>query len=259
MKNIAAYIFLLIISTFILVSCSDSPNDTSGNGRIKLYMVDAPGSMDSVIIDIQRVEVHSEADGWLVVNDVPAYYDLLLLTNGTSVVLGDEFLAPGLYTQIRLILGPDNYVYDNGVKYELVVPSGMQTGLKLVHQFEIEPNNLYELYLDFNVDKSIHVTGSGKYMLKPTVRLQPAIISGTISGQVLPIEANAVVWTTAGPDTISTYPDTSGFFKLMCLPEGIYQVRIEPGDTNYVSQTVPDVPVTAMQNTNIGVITLSTK
>jgi hypothetical protein len=256
MKKYLGILFITVITSLLLISCEESINDSNGNGRIRMYMVDSPAGLDSVILNVIRVEVHSTEDGWLVINDTVRYFDLLQLTNGANVVLGDEFLPAGDYTQIRLILGDDNYLYNNGVKFPLEVPSGEQTGLKLIHPFSIQPDLLYELYLDFNVDKSIHLTGSGKYMLKPTIRVQAAVVSGTISGQVLPTDADAVVWTVAGTDTVTTYPNTDGFFKLMTLPAGTYDVYIDPADTNYSSVIVEDVIVAAQQNTNIGVITL---
>jgi hypothetical protein len=256
MKKTAVIAALLIFASFALISCSDSVNDAGGKGRIKMYLVDAPAALDSVILNVMRVEVHSAEDGWIVVNDEAQYYDLLTLTNGSSAVIGDEFLSPGTYTQIRLILGEDNYIYVDGEIFPLTTPSAQQSGLKLIHGFEILPDNLYELYLDFNVDKSIHQTGSGKYMLKPTIRVQAAIISGTISGQVLPLDADALVWTVSGMDTISTFTNDDGYFKLMCLPAGTYDVFIDPANNAYSPDTISGVIVTPLQNTDIGVITL---
>jgi hypothetical protein len=256
MKRIAVLTAIILITSLALISCSESVNDASGKGRIKMYLVDAPVALDSVVVNVIRVEVHSTAFGWVVINDSVRYFDLLQLTNGVSAVLGDEFLAAGRYTQIRLILGDDNYLYSNGIKFELEVASSEQTGIKLIHPFEILPDNLYELYLDFNVDKSIHITGSGKYMMRPTIRIQAAVISGTISGQLLQLDADATIWTVAGTDTITTYTDGDGNFKLMCLPAGTYEVNIDPADQKYSTKTISDVGVYAQQNTDLGVISL---
>ena len=54
----------------------------------------------------------------------------------------------------------------------------------------------------------------------------PVVISGSISGQVLPVETDPTIWTVSGTDTISTFTDLNGFFKLMALPEGNYDVNI---------------------------------
>ncbi|MDZ7625664.1 MAG: DUF4382 domain-containing protein [Ignavibacteriaceae bacterium] len=70
---------------------------------------------------------------------------------------------------IRLFIGEGSYVIDQGIKHDLEVPSGSQSGLKLIHQFTIEEGKLYELLLDFNVEKSIVITGNGRYLCKPTI------------------------------------------------------------------------------------------
>jgi len=255
----------LILSLFILtaffIGCSeDSTGPAQGTGTLKMYLVDSPSSYDSVIIFVSRVEVHRSGDdstsGWYVINNTLRSFDLLQLRNGASAVLGDSILTSGDYTQIRLILTDGNYVIDNGVKHDLTVPSGTQTGIKLNHAFTIEPNTIYELMLDFNVDKSIHITGNGQYMLKPVIRCMPMVISGSISGQVLPVDAQAIIFTTVGLDTVTTYPDTLGFFKLMALPQGTYNVEIDPLNAAYKDTVITGVNVLANQNNNIGLVQL---
>jgi hypothetical protein len=145
------------------------------------------------------------------------------------------------------------------MKHDLEVPSGSQSGLKLIHQFTIDSGKLYELLLDFNVDKSIVITGNGKYKLKPTIRVMPIVISGSISGQVLPLDALPTIWTVYGTDTVTTYTDLQGFFKLMALPAGLYDVNIIPADTlMYRDTVVTGVQVIANTDTDIGTVALET-
>jgi len=262
-----AVIFSTLLSIIIWTSCSDQSTNVdpvNQNGRMKIYLVDSPSTLDSVIICVTRVEVHKNGSdstsGWFVINDSTRYFDLLLLTNGASAVLGDTSLAPGKYTQIRLIIGEGSYVIDQGVKHDLEIPSGSQTGLKLTHQFTIESGKLYELILDFNVEKSIIITGNGKYKLKPTIRVIPMVISGSISGQVLPLDAQPTIWTVYGTDTITTYTDLQGFFKLIALYQGSYDVNIIPADTMMYRDTVlTNVQVVANQETDIGTVILQPK
>jgi hypothetical protein len=235
---------------------------SEGTGSIRLVLIDSPSTLDSIVICVSRVEVHksgtdSTAGSWTVINDSLRYFDLLLLTNGASAVLGDTILTEGKYTQVRLILEDSNYVVENDIQYPLTIPSGTQTGIKLNHSFEIESGKLYELYLDFNVEKSVLITGNGKYKLKPTIRITPTAISGSISGQVLPVGAYPTIWTVAGTDTVSTFTDTDGNFKLMALPKGIYNINITPADTMaYRPATITSVDVLADQNTDIETVML---
>ena len=146
MKKIIYLIPLLLF--FIYAGCSgdNSTNPPSNNkqGQLKITMVDSPADFDAVNIAVTRVEVYmadSINGGWMVINPVPHTYDLLQLTNGANVVLGDTFLIAGHYTQIRLILGEGCNVVVGGVTYPLTIPSGMQTGIKLNHEFDIQPGN----------------------------------------------------------------------------------------------------------------------
>lgn len=67
---------------------------------------------------------------------------------------------------------------------ELVVPSGMQTGIKIVGGFDINLNTT-ELILDFNAQKSVvHAGSSGLWYIKPTVKVLNtetwAVVRGTV-------------------------------------------------------------------------------
>lgn len=262
MKNVLP---LLVLIMLVIVGCSDNSTEPTlqGKSSLKIYLVDSPSTLDSVIIFVNRVEVHKSGSdstsGWHVINNTPRKFDLLELRNGASAVLGDSVLEPGNYTQIRLILDSGSYVVEKETQHKLTVPSGFQTGIKLNHQFTLEPNNLYELILDFNVDKSIHVTGNGKYMMKPVIRVMPMIISGTISGQIIHSDAQAIVFTTVGEDTVSTYPNGEGFFKLMALPKGVYSVEIFPDTSIYRDTLLTDINVFVNQNTDIGQVELRPK
>ena len=85
-------------------------------------------------------------------------------------------------------------------------------------------------------------------------------VSGSIAGQVLPLDAQPTIWTVYGTDTITTYTDLQGFFKLMALYQGSYDVNITPLDTMLYRDTViTAIQVMANQETDIGTITLQPK
>lgn len=268
MSKLSLLLVFMLLS--ILWQCSENSTTESvsvdgGEGLIRLLLVDSPAMLDSVVICISSVEVHkvgsdSTNGSWTVLNDSLRYFDLLQLRNGASAVLGDTALSAGKYTQIRLIVEDGSYVVDEGVKHNLIIPSGSQSGIKLNHSFDIEAGKLYEFYLDFNVDKSIIVTGNGQYKMKPVIRVVPFAISGSISGQVLPLDSDPTIRALSGSDTVSTFTDANGLFKLMALLEGIYDVHIVPADTIiYKDTTITGVYVIANQDTDIGTITLSTR
>jgi hypothetical protein len=262
MKRCMSGLILMALSTFFFWGCSEDSTFSSpepGVGEIRMYLVDAPNTFETVNIVVTEVAVHQADEdsngGWWVVNDSTATYDLIELTNGANAILADEQLPAGHYTQIRLYVGAGSNVVVDGVSYPLVIPSN---SIKLNHQFDIEEGMLYELTLDFEAEESINQTGNGTYMLNPVIRVEANAISGTISGIVVPASAQALVWTVAGMDTISAWADTtSGEFMLMAVPEGTYDVTVTPYVTTYSDTTITDVMVTAQQNTDLGTIQLS--
>jgi hypothetical protein len=266
-KNRLIYITVLLVSfaaALIIFSCSDSTSTETGQGQIKITMVDAPAGYDEVNIVVIRVEVHkADADsnsGWFVINNDSATYDLLLLRNGASVVLGDHPLDAGRYTQIRLIIGTGSNVVVDGVTYPLEIPSGEQTGVKLNHQFEIQPGLLYELLLDFDAERSIVLTGNNQYKLRPVIRLVPLVISGTISGKINPVTAAGYVYAISGTDTAGTIAEPlTGLFKLMPLLQQTYRIEVFSANPAYNDTTIHGVIVIAKQNTDLGIINLSLK
>jgi hypothetical protein len=245
-------VFLLIL---LVVSCDLNSTKPGTTGRLVLYISDDPGEFDQVNIVVTRVEAHKSGGSWFVVTEEENTFDLLELSNGVMAVLADAELEPGKYTQLRLILGDGSNVVVDGDSHPLAIPSGLQTGLKLVHEFDLEADYTYELLLDFNVHHSIHTSALG-YMLKPTVRIQPLALTGVISGLVEPVGINPVVSVIAADTVMSTaYPDDeTGSFKFLGIPAGTYGLEVNA--TGYVTEVMNEVAVQVGQTTNVGTIEL---
>ena len=237
----------------VFIGCGKD-SEPVGNGQLRMYMVDSPASYDSVVIVVKEVSVNSESQGWIVVNSTTRSFDLLQLANGAKEILGEASLQAGTYNQIHLLLDAGSYVVVGGTRHPITVPSGFQTGIKLVHEFQIQANFLYELYLDFDASRSIVLTGNGEYMLKPTIRVEASATSGTISGAVLPSTHHALITAMSATDTTSTYADLiTGSFVVMALPSATYQIRVE-STTAVRETTLTNVHVNAGSDTFIGVI-----
>lgn len=192
-----AKVTALALLSALAIGCSDS-NDSSisGNtGTLSLSLTDAPvDSLLSVFITFTGVSL--QADGGErtdVVFPEPKTFDMLTLQNGESATLLDDVVLPaGRYAWMRLDLSEAEgalYVRDNvGGQYPLSIPSGAQTGLKLVSGFIILANGQSDFTIDFDLRKSVTLTGSasspGDYILRPTLRLVDNAEAGAIGGQV---------------------------------------------------------------------------
>lgn len=173
-----AFLAVLVIG---LYGCGVSGPDT---GRLSMSLTDKPThDYKEVWVTIQDIYVHMEGDAegaWTKILDVNKTINMLTLANGVRYELGMVDLDPGHYTQMRLMIGaansedpgrPANYIVDTkDTVHELTIPSGVQSGIKLVQGFDINESSTTELIFDFDVAASIVAAGnSGKYLLRPTI------------------------------------------------------------------------------------------
>lgn len=248
-------------TALFLAGCSSAPNQ-NGNGTVRVRMTDAPGQYDAVNLVVTGVAVHrafgDSLDGWeALALDSTRVIDLLTLRNGVFLTLAQGVVPAGHYTQIRLKLGAGSSVVVAGVTYPLTVPSGLQTGYKLVGEFDVPANGLVDLALDFDAERSVHQTGEGRYMLRPTVRMMPFSTAGAIAGTLVPDSTAADVYAILGADTLArTTPDLGGHFMITPLGVGSYTVAIHPA-AGFRDTALAGVAVTAQQTTQLGEVVLT--
>ena len=217
LKKLQCLLFALLLA-LSLAACGGGGDDgdggddggaISGQGTLTTVLTDAAtDDYQAVYVTIARVEVHAGSENneeslWQTVAEPAQTYNLLELVNGVREELGQAALAAGHYTQMRLFIGqsPDadanilgeahpfaNYVIDQDDNeiHELKVPSGVQSGLKLVKGFDILADTETELLLDFDASRSVVKAGaSGQYLLKPTIKVLQtetnAVIEGTVT------------------------------------------------------------------------------
>jgi len=126
--------------------------------------------------------------------------DLLTLSGDESETLLDDVeLAAGRYEWIRLrvnakapgsLMLPDNLLpgttirLDDGSEPDLLIPSGQQTGLKLVRGFNVPSGGSASFTIDFDLRKAVTLTGNGHYLLRPAFRLVDNSDSGHLVGEI---------------------------------------------------------------------------
>jgi hypothetical protein len=195
--------FMGLLLTAVIAGCGSDGGGSTPPGTLGVSMTDAPAcGFDAVNVTVSNVRVHqsSSADdkaaGWTDITvDPPRTINLLDLNDPTQAPkfalesLGETPLAAGHYTQLRLGLVPNdsnpNPPFNNSVvlwgtttAIKLDTPSGMQSGIKLIHQFTVDSGQRVDLLLDFDACHSIVKTGSGKYKLKPVIKVIPFVLNG---------------------------------------------------------------------------------
>lgn len=141
-------------------------------GRTVFTITDAAadmGAVSSVKVTIDSIKVHSAAEGWVDVSSTAKTYDLLQLkAQGSQALLADIQLEEGTYDQIRLDVSSVVVTDANG-QQEAKLPSGE---LKIIGNLVVDANSTSTATFDFIADESLHVTGNGKYVMAPVVKLE---------------------------------------------------------------------------------------
>jgi len=235
----------LMVSILAVLATGCGGSSSQAPGSVHVALTDAPAcGFDKANVTVTKVRVHqsgsaSEKDsGWTDITLSPARkINLLDLNNGIIEDLGEVPLAAGHYTQLRLVLEPNtsnsglanSVIPTGGVETSLDTPSAVQSGIKLIHEFDVASNQRTDLVLDFNACKSIVKRGNGTYGLKPVIKVVPFALNG-IDGYVDLSLLNSNVMVTAqqnGAIIQSTAPNAqTGEFFLTRLSPGSYDVVI---------------------------------
>ena len=280
-------IFIILMAAFssaaIFIACSKDKSDVSavpaGQQRVSLYLSDDPALFDKVLIDIQSVKVlvdTSSADSldhrhhdrdcddgrdtsviWQDLAIRPGVYDLLTLRNGADTLLAAGNIPQGKIKRIKITLGANNSLVKDSVSYPLHLMRGDSViTLKLYgHEFDEYLTGQLQLWLDFNVGKSIIKVRNGEFYLKPFIRMFIMKATGAIEGKITPWDAYAVVSVYNATDTAYAIPFRDGKFKVRGLAPGSYTVFVNESN-GYQDTTVTDVTVNAREETELPKIEL---
>ncbi|MES1218267.1 MAG: DUF4382 domain-containing protein [Bacteroidota bacterium] len=263
-----------IIAVF-MVSCNKDSSGSSavppGQQKVSLYLSDDPALFDQVLIDIQSVKVlvdtasvdstnfpwrhdHNCDDGrdtsviWQDITVRPGVYDLLTLRNGTDTLFAGGTIPKGKIKRIKITLGTNNSLVKDSVNYPLhLYPGDSVINIKLIgNEFDEYLTGQLQLWLDFNVGKSIIKVRNNEFYLRPYIRLFVTKATGSVEGEIKPWDAYAVVSVYNATDTAYAIPFVNGKFKVRGLTPGSYTVFVNASN-GYQDTTINDVTVTARQ------------
>jgi len=244
----------------LLSACADGSAQLTGDSstdsnRITVNITDAPVDYaDAVVIEFTGITLKSENSGEQIFTfDTAKSIDLLTLQGTSSQALIENVEIPaGKYTQIRLAVNAefdshmDSYITVNSTQYELRVPSGSQSGLKLNTPFTViasaDDVNIIDINdavgaptvytIDFDLRKSIvKPNGQDGYFLKPVLRLVQNIQTGSISGTVDP---NLLIGANCSDNDPLTGNAVYVFTNANTVPDDVDEIGIEPITTSLI-------------------------
>jgi len=203
-------VFVFTVASALLAACGDGGSG-QGTGMLQLSITDAPVDVaDEVVVQFAGVELKPRGGRAFSIDFVdPAAtppntktLDLLDYQGTASALLLPATEIPaGEYEWIRLKVNADpsvedSYISIDGSRCELRIPSGAETGLKLVSGFTVGVGATMAFTIDFDLRKSV-VQPPGQsadtpmcdgqaYLLKPALRVVNNLEVGTITGTIAP-------------------------------------------------------------------------
>ncbi len=161
---------------------------------MKLAVADAPvDGAQAVVVKFTGIELTGNSGNPVEITfPQPKSIDLLNQSGTASAVLFDQPIPAGSYGQIRVMVVADgdpsnSYItLSDGTMHGLRVPSGFETGLKLVSGFTVPSSGVVDYTIDFDLRKAITCpTGQAPACtLKPTEKLVDNTTVGNIQGVV---------------------------------------------------------------------------
>ena len=170
------------------------------SGKIEVVVTDAPAKdkITAIVVTLKSVEVHAagtetasptpsapavegtpetpnqpeDSAGWTTIDLAGNTQFDLLQVKTNPATLASVSTASGSFTQARLevdtikvtFLGSDDKSYTE----DATVPSGK---IKFIQPFKVTSTDVTQLVFDFDAAQSVNVTGDGKVLFKPVIRL----------------------------------------------------------------------------------------
>ncbi|MCM4166324.1 hypothetical protein KCTC52924_03254 [Arenibacter antarcticus] len=280
-------IVLVAFSTFI-IGCSDNNDNKNDFGRLTVNLTDAPFPHDLVAeanVTVFKVEARykgglelgaqaidsnpatmktEQGNHFVILMEEEVQVNLLDLTNGITKNLVDTEVPAGYYDLIRVYVRGVNVVLTNGTTYDLKVPSGAQSGIKIFIKpgLEVKGGLSADLLLDFDVSSSFVAKGNSEdlnnitgFNFKPVIKASNLSTAGTLMGVISEIKDDAAVGVEGAQvaifaaDTLNTttFSDVAGSYMIMGLDAGSYTIEVEK--EAYLKQTTQEVQINAGNKT----------
>ena len=239
--------FTFLAAALVLIFNGCSKTSDNGNGRLVVKVTDAPFPVDfieSATVTIIKVEIRKAGDGlsdgnpFTVIWEGSEIFNLMDLRNGLVQELLDLEIPAGEYDLIRLYVDEAGLKVKDGDNFNLKVPSGQQTGIKVFIRpgLVVEGGLTTELLLDFDLSRSFVMRGNMEspagikgFIFKPVIRAANVSTAGRLEGKITDQnnakikEASVIV----KQDTVvaTAIADTMGYYAIIGLPSGTYSVH----------------------------------
>jgi len=171
-KSLKTFSLLLLSGTLFFTACQK--DNENGKSTLNVRLTDAPADYNEVNVDIKEIRVKFSGDttdaGWQTLDTHAGVYNLLDYQNGKDTLLASASVPTKSVQQIRAILGENNSIKVDGIVYPLTIPSGAESGLKIMVNKKLN-QPIETMVIDFDALLSVHEENGG-YKLRPVITVK---------------------------------------------------------------------------------------
>jgi hypothetical protein len=249
-----ANLLLGVLSIMVILfsfGCKDNNNENEyyQKGHLVIRLTDAPfpiDMIDAATVHIIKVEVRKvtegDQDGYPFIPlelELTDPVNLLDLRNGVTAKLVEAEIEPGMYDLIRVYVDEAGLTVKGGGDYNIKVPSGAQTGIKIFLEpaLKVAGGLTSDVLLDFSLEHSFVLKGNMDtpagikgFNFKPVIKAVNNTVDGTLEGVITDADADtllqgASVWIEQDEsEKASTLTDGDGYYAMGGVPAGFYNV-----------------------------------
>jgi hypothetical protein len=234
-----------------LAGCGGGNDSGSQAGTLRLGITDSPvDQVSAVVVQFTGVELKPKG-GPAFSRDfaAPKSIELLSLQGvNREMLLENESVPAGEYEWLRLKVNVDPDVRDSYVTLadgdcEMRIPSGSETGLKLIRGFTVGVGAVTDFTLDFDLRKSLieppgqasdaTTCGGRVFQLKPVVRMVDNLQVGAIGGAIDPslLGTEACVNSPVTPGNVYLFgPVAAGTDPATVVPDDVDGIAADGAD-----------------------------
>jgi len=259
-------LLFLLFGICLIYSCEQA--DSGPKSLLNLVLVDTPAKWDSVLVEIEGVELEILVQGreteaqifYLEYKTGDKQIRVSDLIGGQGLIIGRAQLPAGKVIGLRVQMGKNHMLYQEKKGYSIPLVDPNNVFVPLVAELDLEAGIAYDVILDMDLEKSIlqKTTSPLSFLLDPFFTLIEGASSGELQGTVSPLTLKPAIFLIQGTDSISTHATTSGGYLFRVDP-GNYSLYFDPKDVRYVGETVSNIIIEQGKTTNFPVHTFQVK
>lgn len=213
---------------------------------LRIIITDAPYPVElieSASIQLKDLYARYDNDEAMLLSAVEQTVNIFQLRNGITDTLVETEVPIGIINRLNIIVSSAEITLKDGRSFDLDVPSGSKSGIKvdISPVIELHSESTNEVLLDFDLSQSFVPVGNDNspngiqgFNFKPKIKATNLEEAGDLFGVVKDAESGEVlnnvqvsIYDASNTLYMTTFTEASGNYMMLGLLPGSYSVKVE--------------------------------